>query len=78
MVTSKSGANMRKIVGVVIYSILISLAIKPTLDSLVERGRSAGDAETRRYVEEELPGVIYNDVSIFFPDRVNNAADGSL
>ena len=69
---------MRKIIGVVVYSILISFAIKPSLERLVQLNRDAGDAETRRYVEEELPGVIYNDVSIFFPDRVNDAAINSL
>lgn len=69
---------MRKIIGVVVYSILISFAIKPSLERLVELNRDAGDGETRRYVEEELPGVIYNDVSIFFPDRVNDAAIDSL
>lgn len=69
---------MRKIIGVVVYSILISFAIKPSLERLVQLNRDAGDAETRRYVEEELPGVIYNDVSIFFPDRVNDAAIDSL
>lgn len=69
---------MRKIIGVVVYSILISFAIKPSLERLVQLNRDAGDAETRRYVEEELSGVIYNDVSIFFPDRVNDAAINSL
>ena len=69
---------MRKIIGVVVYSILISMAIKPSLERFVQLNRDVGDAETRRYVEEELPGVIYNDVSIFFPDRVTNAASDSM
>jgi hypothetical protein len=69
---------MRQIIGVVVYSILISFAIKPSLDTLVEMSRAAGEAETRRYVEEELPGVIYNDVSIFFPAKVGDAAIDSL
>lgn len=69
---------MRKIIGVVIYSILISLAIKPSLDKLGQIKREAADAKTRRYVAEELDGVIRNDVSIFFPDLVTNAASDSL
>jgi len=69
---------MRKIIGVVVYSILISFAIKPSLDKFGEMSRAAGDAETLRYVAEELPGVIYNDVSIFFPAKVGDAASDSL
>jgi len=69
---------MRKIIMVIIYSILIALAIKPVLDRVAENNREAADAETKRYVEEELPGIIRNDVSIFFPVKVVNAAKNSL
>ena len=69
---------MRKIIGVIMYSVLVALAIKPALDRVGERRREAADAETERYVREELPGIIRNDVSIFFPAKVRNAASDSL
>ena len=69
---------MRKIIGVIMYSVLIALAIKPALDRVGERRREAADAETERYVREELPGIIRNDVSIFFTAKVRNAASDSL
>ncbi len=69
---------MRKIIGVIMYSVLIAMAIKPALYRVGERRREAADAETERYVREELPGIIRNDVSIFFPAKVRNAASDSL
>lgn len=62
---------MRAIIGVVVFAILISMAIKPTLDEIGAMSRSAADAETARYVAEELPGIIYNDAaSSHFPKKV--------
>lgn len=69
---------MRKVIFVTVYSILIALAIKPVFDRIGERQREQADAETQRYVREELPGIIRNDVSIFFPAKVRNAASDSL
>lgn len=60
---------MRTIIGVAVYSILIALATKPVLDRVGEKRREYADAETERYVAEELDGVIRNDVSIYFPKK---------
>lgn len=60
---------MRMLIGVVVYSILIALAAKPVIDRIGEKRREYADAETERYVTEELDGVIRNDVSIYFPKK---------
>lgn len=65
---------MRTVIAVSVFSILISMAIKPAMDEFTAAIRSSADAETMRYVQEELPGIIRNDVSIYFPDRMDDAA----
>lgn len=61
---------MREIIGVAVFAILISMGIKPTLDEIGAMSRAAADAETERYVAEELPGIIYNDAaSTHFPKK---------
>ena len=61
-----------------VYSVLIALALKPVINRLGDKRRETADAETQRYVAEELPGIIRNDVSIFFPAKVGNATADQL
>jgi hypothetical protein len=68
MARLKWGAEMRIIFLIVVVSILSAMAIKPALIKVVDVSRQMADADTDRYVAEELDGVIRNDVSIFFPD----------
>tara|TARA_R110000822_G_scaffold309905_1_gene440615 strand:- start:3081 stop:3296 length:216 start_codon:yes stop_codon:yes gene_type:complete len=58
---------MRAILLIVVWSILLALAAKPGLQQLSDMDRSRADEETREYVATKLPGVIYNDASIYFP-----------
>lgn len=59
---------MRIVFMIVVVAILSAMAIKPVLLKVGDVSRQMADAETDRYVAEELDGVIRNDVSIFFPD----------